>query len=103
MHLWTSCGNKIDVVPCQPGSYASSGEMSCLPCPVGSHCPSSKMSTFIPCVNVTTAASENKTSCDPCPAGFKCTDPTKPPVACNSGYYSLGGTSQCTICPEGHR
>jgi len=101
--LSISCGNKVDAVPCQPGSYAPSGHMSCLPCPIGSHCPSSKMSTFIPCVNITTAATENKTSCDVCPPGFKCTDPTKSPVACDSGYYSLGGASQCTICPEEHR
>lgn len=100
----SSCGDKsVDPVPCQQGSYAPSGQMSCLPCPIGSHCPSSKLSKHIPCSNGTTALAVNQTSCDPCPAGSKCIDATISPVACDSGYYSKGGATQCIVCPEGHR
>lgn len=103
INILTSCGNKTDVVPCQPGSYAPQGHMSCIPCPVASYCPTSKLPAHIPCSNVTTAVTQNKTSCDLCPPGYKCINAAQSPVPCDNGYYSKGGASECTICPAGHR
>ena len=38
----------------------------------------------------------------PPPPGSQCVDPSSSPVQCQSGEYSLGGSTSCTQCPGGY-
>ena len=55
------------------------------------------------CLNGTYSDNTKSTECKTCPAGFSCPNIDEGPVECKNGYYSLGGTTQCIICPHGHR
>ena len=61
------------------------------------------MRSPIQCLNGTYSNETKSTECRPCPAGFSCLNIDKSPVECKDGYYSAEGTSQCLICPQGHR
>ena len=41
--------------------------------------------------------------CVSCPAGYFCSDPRQSPQPCQTGTYSLSGSStECTVCPAGY-
>ena len=43
-----------------------------------------------------------KTVCDKCPAGYRCpSTTTNTQIACQTGYYAIGGKFSCTACPPG--
>ena len=88
---------------CTPGTFASTGETKCNNCTKGFKCPSDKMESPIKCLNGTYSDETKLTKCKLCPAGFSCPNIDESPVQCKDGYYSLEGSSQCLICPHGHR
>ena len=102
--LFNSCLNKsISPVVCTPGTYSNTGETTCNNCTKGFKCPFNKMQSAIQCLNGTYSNETKSTECKTCPAGFSCPNVDETPVECKNGYYSLGETSQCLICPHGHR
>ena len=88
---------------CTAGTYSSTGETKCNNCTKGFKCPTDKMQSAIKCLNGTYSDKTKSTECKTCPAGFSCPNVDQKPVECKNGYYSLGGTTQCFICPHGHR
>ena len=76
--------------PCLPG-YTCHGGVLGAPCPEGQ------------IVQAADPASNNFTLvCEDCPAGFGC--PVADPAfayACDEGFYSAAGATNCTICPGG--
>lgn len=98
------CTDKgVDPVPCLKTTYSPSGQMSCTTCPKGGQCPTDKLQNYIPCSTGTYSDTLGKETCISCPAGSKCPDAIGPAVVCGDGYYSKGGTADCTICPNGYR
>ena len=55
------------------------------------------------CGNGTYANKEKSIECKICPAGYACPRSDEDPIECQTGTYSLGGSSQCHSCPGGHR
>ena len=88
---------------CTPGTYSNTGETKCNNCTKGYKCPFNKMQSALQCLNGTYSNETKSTECKTCPAGFSCPNTDETPVECKNGYYSLGATSQCLICPHGHR
>jgi syndecan 4 len=68
--------------PCSPGKYASTEGSECMDCPLGSATPF-----------------EGSSTCSFCPAG-KFAGSTGSPActSCEEGYYSVPGSSECTLC-----
>ena len=66
-------------------------------------CPDQKQHLPIQCLNGTYANETKSVKCKSCPAGFSCLYLQQSPVECIDGYYSPERTSQCFICPSGHR
>ena len=61
------------------------------------------MQVQIECGNGTYANVTTSVECKSCPAGFSCPSPLQTPVECIAGEYSLGRSTQCLVCPRGHR
>lgn len=102
--LFNSCHDKSIVpVKCSSGTYSISGQINCEDCQKGFTCPNEKLHSPLACSNGTYSNETRSVRCKICPAGFACPNPDQSPVECSSGYYSLGGTTKCLICPAGHR
>ncbi|EDO39338.1 predicted protein, partial [Nematostella vectensis] len=89
-------------VACTNGYYKGT-HTACLACPAGSYCPSDKLSTHLPCPNGTYTTTPSQTGCSDCPPGHRCPHAASAPVVCDNGTFSLGKTTECTICPAGYR
>ena len=99
-----SCPNKhSSPAICAKGTFANVGSIECKNCSNGFMCPSDGLDVQIPCTNGSYANETRSSECKKCPAGFACLTPDQTPVECNTGQYSLEGSSQCLQCPAGHR
>ena len=97
------CESKISPEACPAGSFADLGADKCTPCPRGSYCPTNATTCPKPCARGYYSNTTGAKECTACEAGFKCSNSSLTPVECEDGRYSLGATSECTICPAGSR
>ena len=77
--------------------------MLCSDCPKGFYCPIKELSAPVACLNGTYTTTLKATQCQICPAGRKCLYSSQSPQECDNGTYSMTGSSQCIVCPPGHR
>ena len=77
------CLNKIESIPCPPGTYSPELQAGCLSCELGTY-----------------SVAESG-SCLLCTPGHFCSDPEVGPLQCEPGYIASSGETNCTLCPSG--
>lgn len=87
-------------IPCEQGTYSSSGASSCTACGPGKY--SSAGSSSCSSCKAGTYSSANKSGgCTSCPAGTSSGAGASNCSVCGPGTYSTGGASSCSSCPAG--
>jgi hypothetical protein len=91
---------------CPAGHYCSGGASPVVPCAPGSYASSNRSHTCTKCEGGSYQIAQNATGCLPCEPGYYCGEGSAVPIPCPGGTSSdatdLEQSSQCTPVPAGY-